>query len=371
MADWRSARGSGTGLGTRTASGAMLDATREPGHGAVEAWLWGVAALVFAMIVVGGATRLTDSGLSITEWKPILGAIPPLTDADWQSVFEKYKQIPEYHLVNKGMTLDAFKVIFWWEWGHRFLGRILGVAFALPLLGFWIAGKLRHGTASKYAGLLALGALQGAVGWYMVSSGLVDRVDVSQYRLALHLSIAMTIFALLVWLALDERAARIGRATPAVPDRVHTSARIVLALVGVQIVLGAFVAGLKAGLVYNSWPSMNGVFVPSDYWLAGRGWWSMFESLAAVQFNHRMAAYVVVAAALWQAWRVHVERVSGSARRSALWSAAAAVLQAAFGIATLLMHVPLSLGLVHQGGAAILLALAVWHVFETRRTHGA
>ncbi|WP_296205584.1 COX15/CtaA family protein, partial [uncultured Hyphomicrobium sp.] len=168
---------------------------------AVQVWLWIIALLVLAMITVGGATRLTDSGLSITEWKPILGAIPPLTDAHWQEAFAKYKEIPEYHLVNKGMSLEAFKAIYWWEWGHRFLGRIIGLAFALPFAVFWFMGALRPGYPVRLAGVLGLGGIQGAIGWYMVQSGLVDRVDVSQYRLALHLTVAFMILALVVWLA--------------------------------------------------------------------------------------------------------------------------------------------------------------------------
>jgi cytochrome c oxidase assembly protein subunit 15 len=180
-----------------------IDSRARPGDAdwPVRMWLWCMAALVFAMIVVGGATRLTDSGLSITEWKPIMGAIPPLSDADWHDAFEKYKQIPEYHLVNKGMSLEAFKAIFWWEWAHRFLGRFIGLAFAAPFLAFWLTGRLRAGFAKKLSAVLALGAVQGGIGWYMVSSGLVERVDVSQYRLALHLSVAFLILATLVWLA--------------------------------------------------------------------------------------------------------------------------------------------------------------------------
>lgn len=330
---------------------------------AVEFWLWSVACLVFAMIVVGGATRLTDSGLSITEWKPILGAIPPLNDADWMAAFEKYKLIPEYHLVNKGMALGDFKFIYWWEWSHRFLGRVIGVAFALPLLAFWLSGRLRAGIGLKMLGVLALGGLQGAIGWYMVSSGLADRVDVSQYRLALHLSVAMSILALVVWLALDERRARQGMAASTASGSVKKFAVVLLGLVAAQIVLGAFVAGLKAGLLYNTWPSMNGQIFPSDYWIADRGVLSLFESHAAAQFNHRLIAYVVFAAALFQLWTVMRGGATGVARQSALVLSAAISLQAVLGIMTLLLHVPLALGLLHQGGAAIVLAIAVWHLF--------
>ena len=337
------------------------------GYRGVEIWLWFSAALVFLMIVVGGATRLTDSGLSITEWKPILGAIPPLNAADWQAAFEKYKQIPEYHLVNKGMAIAEFKFIFWWEWGHRFLGRMIGLVFALPLAFFWWTGRIRAGLAPKLLGLLGLGALQGVIGWYMVSSGLSERVDVSQYRLALHLSVAFAILSLIVWLALEERASRLSILREEVTPRVRRLAAVLVALVFAQVALGAFVAGLKAGLVYNTWPSMNGQIVPSDYFVAGRGWLSLFESHAAVQFNHRLTAYALLIAAFMQGWFVLAGREGGRVRSSAHVLAAAVAVQAALGIWTLLAHVPLGLGLMHQGGAAIIMALAVWHLHATRR----
>ena len=337
------------------------------GHRGVEIWLWLTAALVFVMIVVGGATRLTDSGLSITEWKPILGAIPPLHDTDWQAAFEKYKQIPEYHLVNKGMALEDFKFIFWWEWGHRFLGRLIGLVFALPLAVFWWTGRIRTGLAPKLLSLLGLGGLQGAIGWYMVSSGLSERIDVSQYRLALHLSVAFAILSLLVWLALEERWHRLGFARETVGAGVRRLATILLGLVFVQVGLGAFVAGLKAGLVYNTWPSMNGQFVPSDYWTGDRGLLSLFESHAAVQFNHRLTAYALLIAALVQASFVFADPKGSHVRTSASVLAAAVTVQASLGIWTLLAHVPLGLGLMHQGGAAIVMGLAVWHLHATRR----
>jgi heme a synthase len=335
------------------------------GQRAVEMWLWFIAALVFAMIVVGGATRLTDSGLSITEWKPIMGAIPPLSDADWQIAFQKYQQIPEYQLVNKGMALEDFKFIFWWEWGHRFLGRIIGIMFSVPLLAFWATGRLRPGLPSKLLGVLALGALQGAIGWYMVSSGLSDRVDVSQYRLALHLSVAMAILALVVWIALDERKSRLGSSPAIATAGVRTFAGVVLVLLGVQIVLGAFVAGLRAGLVYNTWPSMNGAFVPSDYWISEHGFLSLFDSHAAVQFNHRIAAYVLLAAALYHGWRLLRGGATGVVVSSGVMLAVAMLAQAVLGVLTLIMHVPLSLGLIHQGGAALVLGIAIWHLYVT------
>ncbi len=334
---------------------------------AVETWLWMVAFLVLAMVVVGGATRLTGSGLSITEWKPILGAIPPMNDADWFAAFDKYKQIPQYKIVNEGMTLSEFKGIFWWEWSHRFLGRMIGFAFALPLFYFWWRGRLRHGNAPKLVALLGLGALQGGIGWFMVYSGLADRVSVSQYRLALHLSVALMIVALLVWLALEERTARLSPPREHVSGKVRRLAPWLVAGVAIQVVLGAFVAGLKAGLIYNTWPEMDGQWVPADYWLPGRGIMSVFESHAAAQFNHRLVAYVVLALVLWQLFRVLSNGASGRVRRSLFALSLAVLLQVMLGILTLVLHVPLHLALTHQAMAVAVLSLAVWHLFETRR----
>lgn len=334
----------------------------------VAVWLWTVAALVLAMIVVGGATRLTDSGLSITEWQPLLGAIPPLSEADWLIAFEKYKQIPEYSLVNAGMSLDQFKTIYWWEWAHRFLGRIIGLVFAIPLLAFWIGGRLRQGLAPKLVGVLALGGLQGAIGWYMVSSGLAERVDVSQYRLALHLTTAFVIFGCLIWLALEASEQRRSIAGPVGSSAVRWGAIALVILVLAQVVLGAFVAGLKAGLIYNTWPLMNGQFVPSDYWITPAHL-SFFESHAAVQFNHRMSAYVLGVLVLAQIWFVlRAGAADHCSRISAYVLAAAVFVQMVIGIATLLAHVPVSLGLLHQGGGAIVLGIAVWHLYATRRS---
>jgi heme a synthase len=339
-------------------------ARQSDGNSLIKFWLWCVAALVFAMIFVGGATRLTGSGLSITEWKPILGAIPPLNEADWLAAFDKYKQIPQYALVNAGMPLSDFKFIYAWEWGHRLLGRLIGFAFAVPFLFFWLSGKLRDGQQLKLATVLGLGALQGVIGWYMVSSGLADRVDVSQYRLALHLTVAFVILGTVVWFALDEGARRSEPSSNTAPAAIKGFAVALVALVLVQVVLGAFVAGLKAGLVYNTWPDMNGQFVPSDYWLANRGLLSVFESHAAAQFNHRISAYLVGAAALFQLWQVSCASIDNRVVYSAQVLAAAVFLQMAIGVATLLGHVPLHLGLLHQAGGALVLIAAVWHLFE-------
>lgn len=330
-------------------------------------WLWCVAALVFAMVVVGGATRLTDSGLSITEWQPILGAIPPLSDADWHDAFEKYKQIPEYSIVNAGIPLSEFKAIYWWEWSHRFLGRFIGVAFALPYIGFLLAGKIKGRFALKLLGVFALGGVQGGIGWYMVMSGLVDRIDVSQYRLALHLLTAFSILALLVWLALDA-----GRSDDRV--RLQTVSRGewwfaagLFVLVFVQSGLGALVAGLKAGYAFDTWPLMDGAFVPEGIGELSPWYLNLFENIATVQFDHRMVAYLLVTLAL-----VHVVRLARTADDERLVGSAGLLAggllaQMGIGIYTVISAVPLVLGLAHQGGAAVMVGLATLHLHNMTR----
>ncbi len=330
--------------------------------GAVQTWLWIVAALVLVMIGVGGATRLTDSGLSITEWKPIMGALPPLSDADWQVAFGKYQQSSEFQLANRNMTLQGFKPIFWWEWSHRFLGRFIGLAFALPLSVFWAKGALRPGMGKKMSAVLALGALQGGIGWFMVMSGLVDRVDVSQYRLALHLSVAFLLLAALVWLALEHGRQRVADASRITQGQ-RLGAALIVGLVFLQVALGAFVAGLKGGLHYNTWPLMNGAFIPDGLWTMQPALLNIFENPATAQFNHRLVAYIVLAVALWHAVSLARSQADPEIKRSSLYLAAAVLGQAALGIATLLAAVPLSLGVAHQVGAALVLAVAVRHTY--------
>ncbi|MBA2127641.1 heme A synthase [Hyphomicrobium methylovorum] len=341
------------------------NADREGVQRAVSLWLWFVAALVVAMIIVGGATRLTESGLSITEWQPLLGAIPPLDESHWIEAFEKYKLIPQYHIMNHGMTLEEFKFIYWWEWSHRFLGRFIGLAFALPLLAFWVTGSLKRGSGVKFLGVLALGGLQGVIGWYMVKSGLVDRIDVSQYRLALHLTTAFLILGLLVWLALEEWPNTSAPTGEAASLTVRRMATFLLVIVIAQVVLGAFVAGLKAGFIYNTWPTMNGQWVPSDYWTTP--WYlSFFESHAASQFNHRMLAYLVGIAALVEVWLVWGRRFDRRIQTTAIALAVVVFAQMGLGIATLLTHVQLDVALLHQAGGAIVLTLAVLHLYVVR-----
>jgi cytochrome c oxidase assembly protein subunit 15 len=332
----------------------------------LRAWLLAVAALVFLMVGVGGATRLTGSGLSITEWQPIVGTVPPLSEADWLEAFAKYQQIPQYHHVNRGMSLDAFKAIFWWEWTHRFLGRLIGAVFLLPFLFFLAAGQMPRTLLGRLSGIFALGALQGFIGWYMVRSGLADRIDVSQYRLALHLGLAILIFGALVWVALSV-GAREGRPAAARDARAGGAAAIML-LVLVQILLGALVAGLKAGASYNTWPLMDGRLVPDGLGAMDPWYLNLFENALTVQFNHRLVAYALVLATLWHVWTLRGTRDS-RVRLTTAALAAAMLTQAALGIATLLGQVPLALGLAHQAGAAAVFGLAVWHLYALRHPH--
>jgi heme a synthase len=331
----------------------------------VRLWLLAVAALVFAMVSLGGATRLTGSGLSITEWQPIMGAVPPLSEAAWQEAFAKYRQIPQYQQLNRGMSLEAFKAIFWWEWTHRFLGRLVGVAFLLPFAYFLLAKRLARPLAAKLAGIFALGALQGLVGWYMVRSGLAARVDVSQYRLALHLTLAILIFGALLWLALSLGEDGDNRSTaPGWPRR---AAGAIVALVLVQIAAGTFVAGLKAGAGYNTWPLMEGRLIPRGLGAIEPWYLNLFENALTVQFNHRLLAYALVALAAWHAWAVTHGSEDRRVRTSAVALAAGVLAQAALGVWTLLAQVPIALGLAHQAGAAAVFGLAVWHLHALRR----
>jgi cytochrome c oxidase assembly protein subunit 15 len=325
----------------------------------IRLWLYVVAILLVLMVVVGGATRLTDSGLSITEWQPLLGAIPPLGDAAWQEAFAKYREIPEYHIINAGMTLEQFKYIYWWEWVHRFLGRFIGVAFFLPFLGFALARSIEPGLTPRLLSLLVLGGAQGALGWYMVKSGLVDRVDVSQYRLAAHLSLAVAIFAACLWIAWG-----IGQPRRVLSWRpMSLVAALLVVLVFVQTAAGGFVAGLDAGMGYNTWPLMDGALVPSGLDAMAPGWRNIFENALTVQFIHRAIAYLLLASAL--ATLLVLRRSGADQWRSAALLLVAILVQTALGIWTLLAQVPVPLGLAHQAGALLVLAAALWHLDRT------
>jgi heme a synthase len=336
-------------------------------HAAVRVWLWTVAALVLAMVVVGGATRLTGSGLSITEWRPLMGAVPPFSEAAWITEFEKYRAIPQYQLLNKGMSLGEFKVIFWWEWGHRQLGRFIGLAFFLPYAWFVLRGAVRGKLALWLLFVGALGGFQGAIGWLMVASGLKEgMIAVAPLKLALHLTTACIILACLVWTARTLRPATGTTATTATGD--VWRARAIVALVLVQIALGALVAGSKSGLTYNTWPLMDGALVPPMASLfAATPWFANFaENSTLIQFNHRITAYLLAAIVLWH-W-LALKRGGGPAHGAA-HLLAGVVLQAATGIVTLLLVVPLWAGLSHQLLAALLLIAAVIHAEALGRAH--
>jgi len=326
----------------------------DPHHRIIRLWLYSVALLIFAMVLVGGATRLTESGLSIVEWKPVTGTVPPLSESAWQAEFDKYKTIPQFQQRNSAMTLDEFKTIFWWEWTHRLMGRVIGAAFLLPFLLFLARGWIGSPLRGRLWGIFALGALQGAVGWWMVASGLADRLEVSQYRLATHLILACAIFVAVLWTALQLSP----RPAIAVPLRLRTGTLALLVLALFQVYLGALVAGLRAGLIYNTWPLIDGRLVPEASRLFHDvPWWrNLFENTLTVQFNHRMTAYLLLVLAL-----VHLVDVARTAPRALPLAAALAgaiVLQAALGILTLLQQAPIGLALAHQAGAVIVLALA-------------
>jgi cytochrome c oxidase assembly protein subunit 15 len=324
---------------------------------AVRVWLLAVAAMIAAMVLVGGATRLTESGLSIVEWKPVTGALPPLGEAQWEQAFEAYKTIPQYQKMNDGMTLSEFKTIFWWEWSHRLLGRVIGAVYLLPFLYFLRRGAMSAELKRRLWLIFGLGGLQGAVGWWMVASGLSERTEVSQYRLATHLVLALLIFAAIVW-----TLRRLGgRATSAAPSRLKITSAALVVLTFVQLYLGALVAGLRAGLVYNTWPAIDGAFVPSGerLWFETPWWRNLFENTLTVQFEHRMTAYALLALALIHAFDSLRVRPARAVVKGAFWLAAAVTLQALLGILTLLNQVPILLALSHQAVALVVLTLAV------------
>jgi heme a synthase len=329
-----------------------------PRNRAVQYWLVTIALMIAAMVLVGGATRLTESGLSIVEWKPVSGTLPPLTGEQWTQAFEGYKAIPQYRELNAGMDLAEFKTIFWWEWSHRLLGRVIGVAFLLPFLWFLWRGALAADLRFRLWLIFGLGALQGAVGWWMVASGLSERVEVSHYRLATHLVLALFIFAAVVWTLRRQ----VDEPPPAASSRLRISALALLALTFVQLYLGALVAGLRAGKVFNTWPDIDGALIPSAarLWFEQPWWRNLFDNTLTVQFEHRMTAYALFVLAILHAVDAVRVRAGTAAIGGAAWLVAAITLQATLGILTLLNQVPLPLALAHQAVAIVVLTLAVF-----------
>ena len=326
------------------------DRAMQPAHRrAIAAWLFLCALLVFAIVVVGGVTRLTRSGLSIAEWQPIAGALPPLNEADWQSLFAKYRETPEFRLVNHAMTLEGFKSIFWWEYIHRLIARGIGLVFLVPLLWFQLQRRLPARLAWQLWGIFALGAAQGAMGWLMVKSGLVDDPRVSHFRLAAHLGLALAIFSAELWLALGLVSERSGeRRAAALP-----------AIVFLMALSGALVAGLRAGYSYNTFPLMNGHLVPPEILLLEPWWQNFSTNMATVQFVHRSFFWLLVLAVPLAWWRYRDLPAAHA-------FAGLFIVQAALGITTLLLRVPVGFGAAHQGGAVLLLGAALWLAHSAR-----
>ena len=367
---------------------------------AVGVWLLCVAALIIAMVVVGGLTRLTGSGLSITEWDPIVGALPPLSDAAWLDAFHKYQQIPQYRLENAGMTLAAFKGIFWWEWAHRLLGRAIGVVFFVPFLWFAFTGAIAKKDWPRMVLLFVLGALQGFVGWWMVESGIetASNVAVAPYRLAIHLGVAVILLGAILWIALEylrspppgarrslplttapaspqgggeskvaSHSSPPSRGEVEAPKVLRVGGLLFLALVYLQLLLGALVAGLHAGLIYNTWPSMDGRAFPEHPFFISPWWKNFFENPGLAQFDHRIGAYLVALAAFALWWAGRRAGLTGLARRSSNAVLHLTLFQIVLGIATLLLQVPIWLAALHQLTAALLFCAAVWQAFELRK----
>jgi heme a synthase len=336
----------------------FIAATHLPDDRAIRWWLISIAVLIAIMVLVGGATRLTESGLSIVEWKPVTGALPPLNQAQWTEAFEAYKSIPQYRELNAGMSLGEFKTIFWWEWSHRLLGRVIGVAYLLPFLFFLWRGVVSAGLRRRLWLIFGLGALQGAVGWWMVASGLSARVEVSHYRLATHLVLALLIFAGIVWTL--RRLA--DRPQVAATARLKITSVALVVVTFVQLYLGALVAGLRAGKIYNTWPEIDGGFIPSAarLWFETPWWRNLFDNALTVQFEHRMLAYSLFALAVLHALDAVGSRAGAAAINGAWWLVAAVTMQATLGILTLLNQAPIDLALAHQAVAIVVLTLAVF-----------
>jgi cytochrome c oxidase assembly protein subunit 15 len=331
---------------------------------AVAIWLFAVAAMVLAMVIVGGATRLTDSGLSIVEWRPVTGAIPPLSEGDWRQEFAEYQQIPQYQQLNRGMSLGEFKTIYWWEWSHRLLGRVVGLVFFVPFVIFAVRRQIPSRLYLRLGVIFLLGGLQGAIGWWMVASGLSERVSVAPERLMVHLGLAFALLGALVWTALDAWA---GLARQTLPSPWGRGALILTGLIFVQILLGALVAGNDAGFVYNDFPLFAGKLWPEDYLGAGL-WGTLAHSQGAVQAHHRLFAYLVTLVALvmgWRAWKSSY--LAAESKLLAVAVAGVVLFQAALGVATLMARVPIALGIAHQLVAAVALALAVAFAWRVRR----
>ena len=325
----------------------------------IAAWLMLCCAMIFAMVILGGATRLTGSGLSMVEWDPLFGVVPPLNQAQWEEVFSKYRESPEYQKINIGMDLEGFKSIYWFEFAHRLLGRSIGLMFLLPFLYFIARRMLTLQLMPRLFIAFVLGGLQGLLGWYMVKSGLIDQPHVSQYRLTAHLSLALIIYCYLLWLLLDLLRPH-PRTSDAAPKVARGAAAFLFGLVAITIVSGGFVAGLKAGFAYNTFPKMGDQWLPPAGWLLQPGWRNLFENIATVQFDHRVLALLTLIAVLGF-WVHSLKKPLPIGTKTAIHVLAlVAIAQVGLGIATLLLHVPVALGVAHQAGALTLLTVALY-----------
>ena len=349
----------------KAAQAAVVPTRGREARGAIALWLLGLALLVAVMVLVGGMTRLTDSGLSITEWAPVMGAMPPLGAADWQAAFAAYQQTTEFQEQNAWMTMADFKPIFWWEWGHRLLGRLIGGVWLVGFLWFWLTKRIPAGWAGRLVLPGVLGGLQGAVGWWMVVSGLTGRLDVAPYRLALHLGLAFVIFIVLIWLALRVRLDDVAllkarrRRLPALMG----VAGALIALVFLQILAGALVAGIDAGRGYVDWPLMQGQFLPDESFEMSPLWVNFFENPALVQFIHRMLGYLVLAFGIVFALRCG-RAGHGAIRNLGRWAGVAILAQVLIGIVTVMQGSPLGIAIFHQAGALVVVAVLIRTKFE-------
>ncbi len=338
----------------------VTEAARAAHDRQLALWLMICCAMVYAMVVLGGVTRLTGSGLSMVEWDPIFGVVPPLGEAEWEATFSLYRESPEYQKINVGMDLHGFKQIYWFEFAHRLLGRAIGLVFLLPFLFFLFSGRIRRPLIPKLVTMFALGGLQGVLGWYMVKSGLVDNPHVSQYRLTAHLAAALVIYAYMLWVALGlwTNAERVAP-SPA-PRGLRRFAALLGCLVFITALSGGFVAGLKAGFAYNTFPLMDGRWIPEAMFMLAPAWRNYFENIATVQFDHRLLATLVFVSVVifWRVARRYP--ISGPARVGVHALLAAALLQVTLGISTLLLHVPTALAATHQAGALLLLTVILF-----------
>jgi cytochrome c oxidase assembly protein subunit 15 len=341
-------------------------------HRPVALWLFICCAMVFATLVVGGVTRLTHSGLSIVEWQPIVGTIPPLNQSEWEATFDKYKQTPEFQKVNHRMSLDEFKGIFYWEYWHRVLGRGIGLVFFLPFVFFLLRRRLDRPLTLKLVGIFILGGMQGAMGWYMVKSGLVDDPRVSQYRLTAHLSLAFLIFIAMMWVALDLLNPRSTQVPNAAARALRRFGFWLALLAFYMVITGGFVAGIRAGKAYNTFPLMNGYVLPPESFMISPWYLNFFNNMATVQFDHRLGAWLLAFLVPWFWMKIRSAPVSASARLAATLLLAALAIQIALGIATLLLAVPVALGAAHQGGSMVVFGILLWlnHELRVARAQG-